>query len=126
MILDSKLYLYCLLMGILGILFHLIAIKLPNAKARALAANLPYSLKSYLKEDCLAVLASCLTVVICVMALDEVVGYNPSLIRFVKFLFVFVGYTGSSILISVFGKFDKAVQSVVDRKTNELDSIQSK
>jgi hypothetical protein len=123
MIVNPTLYLMCFVAGVIGILAHLIFLKLPAVKQRALAANLPFSLKAYLREDCLAIIASFLTVVICVFVLDELIGYNPSLLRFIKFLFVFVGYTGSSILVGVFGKFDAAVQNIVDRKTNELDAI---
>lgn len=120
---DTKLYILCMLLGLLGVAFHILAIKAPAVKKRTEAANLPFKLINYLKDDILAISASIITVVIAVFLLDEIIGYNPSFIRYVKFGFVFVGYTGSSLLISILGKFDKGVRDVVDVKTNKADSI---
>lgn len=110
-----------MLLGLLGVAFHILAIKAPAVKKRTESANLPFKLIDYLKDDILAISASVITVVIAVFLLDEIIGYNPSFIRYVKFGFVFVGYTGSSLLISILGKFDKSVSAVVDTKTNIAD-----
>jgi len=118
---DAKLYILCMLLGLLGVAFHILAIKAPAVKKRTESANLPFKLIDYLKDDILAISASVITVVIAVFLLDEIIGYNPSFIRYVKFGFVFVGYTGSSLLISILGKFDKSVSAVVDTKTNIAD-----
>ena len=118
---GNQLYINCLIGGILGMAFYLFAIKIPAVKARALTANMPFSMKAYFKEDYLAIIASLLAVFICVWLLDEMIGYNPSFLRYIKFFFLFIGYTGSSLLVSVLGKFDKTVQKVVDIKTNLAD-----
>lgn len=118
---DAKLYLLCTLMGLLGIAFHVFAIKAPSVKKRAEIANLKFNLNDYLKDDILAILSSVITVIIAVFCLDEIIGYNPSFIRYVKFGFVFVGYTGSSLLISILGKFDKKTNLIVDEKTDIAD-----
>lgn len=110
-----------MLAGVLGIMAHIVFLKLPAVKKRSMAANVPFDVKAYFKDDAIAIIASVLTVVIVVFLVDELVGYNPSLLRFIKGLFVFVGYTGSSILINVFGVADKVVLKVIDAKTNELD-----
>lgn len=119
---DSKLYLLCSLLGLLGVLFHIFAVKAPQAQKRAEAANVPFKLIDYLKSDSLAITASIITVVIMVFLLDEIIGYNPSFIRYVKFGFVFVGYTGSSLLITLLGKFDKGITVIIDKKTNIADA----
>lgn len=118
---DSKLYSLCTLLGILGVAFHIFAIKAPQAKVRAEAANLSFSFGNYLRSDILAIIASVITVIIMVFLLDEIIGYNPYFIRYVKFGFVFVGYTGSSLLVTLLGRFDKTVTAVVDQKTNLAD-----
>lgn len=122
---DTKLYLTCTFLGLLGVAFHLFAIKIPAAKKRAETANIPFHLSQYLSNDVWAIISSVITVVIAVFLLDEIIGYNPSFIRYVKFGFVFVGYTGSSLLISILGKFDKSVSSVVDIKTDIADGKQN-
>lgn len=118
---DSKLYIWCFALGIIGVLFHIFAVKAPAVKSRAEAANLPFSLSDYLRKDSLAIISSLITVIAAVLLVDEIIGYNPSLVRFIKFFFLFVGYTGSSLLITVLGKFDSYTKTVVDAKTNIAD-----
>ena len=118
---TANLYINCVIGGILGILFHIFVLKLPAVRARAKAANVPFKMSDYFKDDYLAIVASLLTVIILVWVLDEIIGYNPSFMRYIKFFFIFIGYTGSSVLVNVFGKFDKEVQKIVDIKTDISD-----
>lgn len=118
---EKETYLFCFACGIIGVLLHIFALKIPSAKERSKTANLPFSIKSYLSDDYPAIIASIITVIGCVMVVDEIIGYNPSFMRFIKFGFIFIGYTGSSILISAFGKFDKGINAVVDVKTDKAD-----
>lgn len=123
---DLRLYLLCALIGLLGVAFHIFAVKAPGARDLAAKANVPFSLIDYLKQDQLAIISSILTVVILVFLLDEIIGYNPAFIRYVKFGFVFVGYSGSSVLIALMGKFSKGLAGTIDAKTNELDKLKTK
>ena len=111
----------CFIAGLLGLLFHVFVIKLPAVKKRSEAANLPFTLSAYLKADWLALSSSVLTIVIGVFILDEITQYRPSILEWVKFFFIFIGYTGSSILQAALGRFDKATREVVDIKTNIAD-----
>lgn len=120
---ETQTYIVCFALGILGVLLHIFGMKLPAVRKRAKDANLPFTIKDYLSEDYPAIIASMITVVIAVLIIDEMVGYNPSYMRYIKFFFAFIGYTGSSILIGAFGKFDKGISAIVDAKTNELDAI---
>ena len=118
---TTQLYVNCFIGGLIGMLFYLFAIKLPAIRKRALAANLPFSIKGYFKDDYLSVIASLISIIALVWTLDEIIGYNPSFMRYIKFFFIFIGYTGSSVLVNVLGKFDKEVQRIVDIKTNISD-----
>lgn len=118
---DLKLYILCTLIGLLGVAFHIFAVKAPSAKSLAEKANIPFSLVNYIKQDQLAIISSILTVVILVFLLDEIIGYNPAFIRYVKFGFVFVGYSGSSVLIALMGKFSKDLAGKIDIKTDIAD-----
>jgi len=120
---EFQIYLKCVIAGILGIIAHIVFLKLPAVKKRSLAANKPFSVAEYFKDDWLAILGSFLTVVICVYLLDEIIGYNPSFFRYVKYGFLFIGYTGSSVLIGILGKADPKILTKVDKATNELDDI---
>ena len=112
--------------GTLGILFHVFVMKLPAIKKRAEAANTTLSLKDYLKTDWLSLASSFLTLIICVYIIDEITKFRPSILEWIKFFFLFIGYTGSSILQSALGRADKEIRNIVDVKTNIADNkIQS-
>lgn len=120
---DLKLenYAWCLIAGLLGILFHLFAIKIPSMKTKAKVANEKFDLACYLKDDLAAIISSLLTVLITLVILDEVVKVRPAIQPYLKFGFVFVGYTGSSILIAVLGTAQKKIDKIVDTKTDKAD-----
>lgn len=114
-------YLQCALTGLLGIGLHLFAFKIPAERKRSKAANVSFILLNYLKEDIYAIVASFITLTISIIAIDEIVGYKPSVMNFIKLFFAFIGYTGSSIMISLFGQFGKKIQQIVDVKTDIAD-----
>ena len=116
-----ELYFQTLAAGILGIAFHIFAVKLPSVKARSQAANLQFSIRSYFKDDWIAIGASVITLLLAILTLDEILGYKPALLRYIKYFFFFIGFTGSSILIAILGKTNKAINAVVDIKTNIAD-----
>jgi hypothetical protein len=114
-------YVLCFIAGLLGILFHIFAIKIPAVKERARVANVKFSYREYFADDLAGMLASLLTVVILLVVLDELVAFKPAVIPFIKFGFVFVGFTGSSILIALLGKAQKKINDIVDVKTDKAD-----
>lgn len=118
-----SLYFQCFIGGSLGIVLHLLAVKIPSVEARAKAAGLKFKTLEYLKDDWKPIASSFVTVLIGVFVLDELVGYKPELLSWMKWFFIAVGFMGSSILIAALGKATKAINIVVDTKTNELDEI---
>lgn len=118
---EKQIYLQCFIAGILGILFHVVAVKIPKLQKRFKTANLEFSLKEYIKGDYPALLSSLVTVFTCAYVLDEIVGVKPEILEFVKFFFVFVGYSGSSLLVSALSKADSYVNKIIDEKTNRAD-----
>lgn len=119
---TTILFLKCVLAGVLGIAFHIAAIKLPALKQRSEAANKPFSALDYFKDDWVTILGSVLTVAIFLLILDEVVHFNPIIMDYVKFFFAFVGFVGSSILQKAFSKTEKKILQVIDVKTNIADN----
>lgn len=116
---ETKIYLECFLAGLLGILFHVVAVKLPKLKKRFKSAKMEFSLQEYIKGDALALVSSLVTVFIVVFLLDELAGLKPAILDYVKFLFVFVGYSGSSILIGLLGKADNYFNKTIKNRENE-------
>jgi hypothetical protein len=114
---DTQLYLLCLVGGLLGILFHIV-IKLQAVKKRVEATGIKFSIKVYLSAEWLALVSSVITIFICIFVLDEITRIKPQVLDILKFFFVFIGYTGSSILQTILGKTDKAVNKLINDAPN--------
>jgi len=118
---TGNVYLDLFIGGLLGQLFHVLVIKLPALKKRATDANTTFNPAQYFKDDWLALTASLVTILICIFLFDEITGAYPSIVKYAKFFFIFVGYTGSSVLLGALSRADKKIQKVVDTKTNIAD-----
>lgn len=110
-------------MGTLGILFHIFVIKLPSLKKRSVAANQKFSVTDYFKDDWLTIVGSVLTVTIVIFGLDEILTFKPDIAGYIKWFLVFVGFTGSSVIQSVFSVANKKLMAVIDIKTNVADGV---
>lgn len=120
---TTNTYIMCFLAGLLGILFHLFAVKIPSTKTRATVANMKFTYSAFFQDELAAILASFLTVIIFLVLLDEFIAFKPDVLPYVKAAFVFVGFTGSSILIAALGKASAKINTIVDVKTNLADAI---
>ena len=52
---------------------------------------------------------------------DEIIGWNPFVIKYLKFGFAFIGYTGSDILSRAFGVASRKINAAIDIKTDVAD-----
>lgn len=111
------------LSGTLGVLFQICVVKIPKLRASSLNANRPFSFKQYISDDWPAILGSFLAVAILCFCLDELLDIKPELAKVVKWLFVFVGFTGSSIIQAVLSVTNKKIMQMIDVKTNISDSV---
>ncbi len=118
---NLQLYVWCFSIGLVGILFHMFVIKLPSVRERARVANTKFSIGQYLAEDWVGLGASLVTLIACLLFVDEVLKWKPSIIDYIKFAFFFVGYTGSSILLKFLSQAEKRINNVVDVKTDKAD-----
>lgn len=120
---TGNIFIDCFIGGVIGILCHVFLLKLPALKKRAEKANAYFSISGYFKNDWLTLVGSLLTVVVAIFVLDELLAFRPSIEKWLKFSFVFIGYTGSSILQGIFSKTDSKIQQIVDTKTNKADNL---
>jgi hypothetical protein len=120
---STELYLQCVIGGLMGILCHILFIKLPSLKNQAKVANLKFSLRNYFMDDWLALVSSVVTIAVFMFILPEIVNFKPLVLKYLKYAAVFVGFAGSSILQAVLGKTSKMIMNIVDTKTNIADSV---
>lgn len=109
--------------GLLGIIFHLVAVKIPSLINKSKVAKHPFVFKDYLKDDWFTIVASVVCVAIMIITLEEVLDLRPALRRMVNIMFVFVGFTGSSIIQALLSVANKKIMQVIDVKTNIAEDI---
>lgn len=109
------------IMGMLGVLFQIFVIKYPKLVQQGKVANHPFTFKEYLKNDWYAILGSIISVLIAIWTLDEWLPLNPLFTKYVKWLFIFVGFTGSSIIQAVLSLTNKKIMDVINVKTDIAD-----
>lgn len=112
------------LAGTLGVVFQICALKIPKLQQQSKVANHAFSFKEYLTDDWPAILASFVAVGIMIACIDELLQVKPELSKYVKWLFVFVGFTGSSIIQAILSVTNKKIMQIIDVKTNIADGVQ--
>lgn len=110
--------------GSLGVLLQIFAIKIPTLSAKYKVANRTFSIREYIKDDWYAIIASFLSVGIMIYGIDEIIGIKPEIEKYIKWLFVFVGFTGSSIIQVLLSVANKKIMAIIDVKTNIADGVQ--
>lgn len=120
---TKELYLWCGVMYLIGQLFHFFVIKIPTVKKRTIAANKHFSFKEYMAEDWYIHIGNMLFGVACVIGVDQFLSWKPDVLNVIKWLFFFVGISGSSIGLALFSAYEKTVLRIIDVKTNVADSI---
>ena len=106
--------------GSLGVLLHLM-LKISNFIKLGKKANHPFSMKGYLQDDWPTIVADFLSVGILIFCLDEIVKFKPAVVDYIKWLFVFVGFTGSSIITGAMSVTGNKLMQVIDVKSNLAD-----
>jgi len=119
---TGNLHLDLFIGGMLGMLFHVFVLKLPALKSRAKNANMPFNVGDYFRDDWIALGASIIAIAIGIFIFDEATGAYPSITKWAKFFFIFVGYTGSSLLQGILSKTESRIQTIVDKKTDIADN----
>lgn len=112
------------IVGTFGVVLQ-ICFKIIRLKQASKNANHAFSFKEYITDDWPAVLASFATLGILCFCLDEALAIRPELAKIVKYLFAFVGFTGSNIAQSLFSLTSKKISAIIDIKTDAYDGKKS-
>jgi hypothetical protein len=117
---TTQIYIHCVVASLLGVVFH-IAVKVKSLHDDHKVANLKFSVAQYLKDDWIALVVDVLAALILVYLVSEWVEEDSKILNKVKSIFVFVGYTGSSVLMQVLSVAKRNFRKAVDYKTNIAD-----
>ena len=113
-------YILCFVVAILGAALQ-IGFKIKSIQDKARKANVEFSAKSYFKDDWITFVLSGITIVICIICVDEFAHFSEAVMQYVKFAFAFIGYTGSDILSRLFSVANRKINNAIDYKTTQAD-----
>lgn len=114
------LYIQCFTLGLLGALLHAL-VKIKSIQTKARKANVAFSAMDYVKEDFVSHLTSFTTIVASMFFIADVLHIKPELLYYLKFTFMFIGYTGNDIASRLLGAVNKRVNDAIDKKTTAAD-----
>lgn len=108
--------------GSIGVALQIL-FKIQSLKSRSKLANHSFSLKEYFNDDWVTILTSFVCIGAAVYVIDEFIKKTPELVDYIKWFFIFVGYSGSSVIQSVLSVTSKKINSIIDIKSNIADGI---
>lgn len=120
---DTRLYLWCSVLGLLGIAFQTL-IKISTLQKQSKIANHEFKVSDYFYNDWTTVALNLITLAVAIIAVDEIVKYRPQVLPFIKWFFFFIGYTGSSLLNYFLSKTQSGINKIIDVKTDIADGKQ--
>lgn len=91
-----------------------------NQKAKI--SNEKFSLVTWMKDDYLALTLNTLSPFIVLYIGDEWLNYELGIVvKYLKSIFVFVGFSGSSVIMGFLSVADRKYNKIIDNKTNVAD-----
>lgn len=118
-----NIYLQYGVMYFIGMLVHLLAVKIPSVKKRDEAANIKFSFREYVKQEWPVLVANVFLGAGLIIGFDEIANWKPEVMSFAKWLFAALGAVGSSTIMAKFSSYEKKVLSIIDVKTNIGDAV---
>jgi hypothetical protein len=119
---NTKMYLICFFISVLGMLFS-IALKAGSMQKKARVANAKFSVAQFVADDWLSSIASFIFIIICLFLIDTFLKWKPAVTDYVKPIFVFIGYFGGDLGSRLFSVTNKRLNDVIDYKTDIADSV---
>ena len=106
-------------LGIIALLGMIISVlmKYKSLREKADVANVSLSLRNYLKQDWIALAISFATIVLALLLLDNIVNLHVNAINWVKFLFAFVGYASSDLILRLGSAANKKLNNIINIET---------
>lgn len=119
---THEIYYQCVLACLIGNLLH-IAFKVRSLAVDHKIANLQFSVGKYIKDDKWALIVDAASSFALVYLADEWLDFDERILGKIKSIFVFVGFTGSYVVLQVMSVAKRKFRSAVDFKTNKSDEL---
>jgi len=118
---TTQLYIQCVIACLIGNILH-IGFKILSLQKDHKIANLEFSVIHYLRDDKWALLMDVFASFAVVYLIDEFLDMDSRLIGKIKTIFVFVGFTGSYVILQIMSVAKSNFRKAVDYKTNQADA----
>jgi hypothetical protein len=115
-------YINAVLACLLGIILQVIY-KITRMKNKAKISNTEFSIKEWLKDDSWVLVLNIISPFIIVWAIDEWLAFDNKIADKIKSIFVFVGFSGSQVIMGFLSVADKKFNKIIDDKTNVADHL---
>lgn len=119
---TQELYIHCFIACIIGNILH-VALKIKSLQEDYRIANLEFTVGGYIKQDKWALIVDIIASFAMVYLVDEYLDMDSRIIGKIKTIFVFVGFTGSYVILLIMSVAKKRFRAAVDHKTTLIDTI---
>lgn len=104
------------LIAFLGMVIEVLA-KYKALREKANAANVSLSFRNFLKQDWIALCISGVSIVLALLVLDNIVNLHVNMMKWVKFLFAFVGFASCNLILRLGSAANKKLNNIIDVAT---------
>ena len=119
---THQIYFQCVIACLIGNLLH-IAFKVRSLAVDHKIANLEFSIWKYISDDKWGLIVDAGASFALVYLADEWLDFDDRILGKIKSIFVFVGFTGSYVILQMMSVAKKKFRSAVDFKTNKSDEL---
>lgn len=110
-------HLQAILIALLGMALQ-VTLKIYSLKVKASNANIKLTVGGYFKQDWLMLLAAIITIIIFVLLIDDMMHLHANAVHYIKFLFAFIGYTGSDLILRFFSAANRKINAIINQQTD--------
>lgn len=94
-----------------------VALKYKAMHEKAKVANVSLSLRNYLKQDSISIFISVVTIIMALMMLDNIANLHVNAMKWMKFIFAFVGYASANLILRFGSAANKKLNRIIDAAT---------
>jgi hypothetical protein len=117
---THQLYIQCVIATLIGNVLH-VAFKILSLWKSSKKANLEFSIKGYFKDDAWPLIVDFMASFALVYVIDEWLSFNEFIIGKIKSIFIFIGFTGSYVILLLMSVAEKKLQAAISHKSSIAD-----
>ena len=117
---TTELYIKCFIACLIGNILHVL-VKIMSLQKDHKVANLEFSVIKYLKDDAWALVTDVFASFCLVYVVDEILSIDSRLMDKIKIVFIFIGFSGSYVILQVMSVAKSNFRKAVDYKTTQAD-----